>query len=149
MEYEVTKLAREKLQIFEERRKFRIKVIYTSFCIILIILVILSLMTGLPQYAVWSKRLHGQAELAQAESNRKIRILEAHAEEEASKSLSEAEVIRAEGVARANKIIGSSLKDNEGYLRYLWIQGLQQKDHQVLYVPTEANLPILEAGKRP
>ncbi len=44
---------------------------------------------------------------------------------ESAKHLADAEVIRAEGVAKANKIIGDSLKDNEGYLRYLWIQGLQ------------------------
>jgi len=53
-------------------------------------------------------------------------------------------------VAKANKIIGDSLKDNESYLRYLWINGLSEKDNNtVIYVPTEANLPILEAGKRP
>jgi hypothetical protein len=30
----------------------------------------------------------------------------------------------------------------------LWIQGLQDKDNNTIYVPTEAGLPILEAGKR-
>lgn len=33
-------------------------------------------------------------------------------------------------------------------LRYLWIQGLQEgATPQVVYVPTEAGLPILEAGR--
>jgi hypothetical protein len=51
-------------------------------------------------------------------------------------------------VAQANKIIGDSLKDNEAYLRYLWIQNLENsKDRTIVYVPTEANLPILEAGR--
>lgn len=36
---------------------------------------------------------------------------------------------------------------NEGYLRYLWIDKLGA-GNQVIYVPTEAGLPILEAGKR-
>jgi hypothetical protein len=61
--------------------------------------------------------------------------------------LAEADVIRAEGVSRANKIIGDSLQGNEGYLRYLWIQGLQTNQMQVVYVPTEANLPILEVNR--
>ena len=50
-------------------------------------------------------------------------------------------------MARANEIIGSSLKDNEGYLRYLWIQGLKTNNKEVVYVATEANLPILEANR--
>jgi len=62
--------------------------------------------------------------------------------------LADAEIERARGVAGANKIIGESLKNNDAYLRYLWIQGLQDKDNNVIYVPTEAGLPILEAGKR-
>lgn len=96
-----------------------------------------------PIYGVWAQRLSGEAELARAEANRQIRVLEAKAEQEAAKALAEAEVTRAEGVARANKIIGDSLQNNEGYLRYLWIQGLQTNEMQVVYVPTEANLPIM------
>ena len=55
---------------------------------------------------------------------------------------------RAKGVAEANRIIGESLKGNESYLRYLWIQNLESGSNSVVYVPTEAGLPILEAGKR-
>ena len=98
-------------------------------------------------YDVWAERKAGEAELARAESNRQIKTLEARAAMESAKHLADAEVIRAQGVAQANKIIGDSLKGNESYLRYLWIHGLQDGKNQVIYVPTEANLPILEAGK--
>lgn len=50
---------------------------------------------------------------------------------------------------KANEIIGDSLKDNEAYLRWLWIEELSTTQNQVIYVPTESGLPILEAGKRP
>ncbi len=53
------------------------------------------------------------------------------------------------GVARANEIIGKSLEGNEAYLRYLWINGLEQNPNAVIYVPTEGSLPILEAGRFP
>ena len=99
-------------------------------------------------YEVWAERKRGEAELAHAESNRRIKTLEAKAFEESSKYYADAEVIRAIGVAEANKIIGASLKDNEGYLRYLWIHSLENTKDQVIYVPTEAGLPILEAGRR-
>lgn len=63
------------------------------------------------------------------------------------KSLAEAEIIRAKGVAEANRIIGDSLKNNEAYLRYLWIRNLEDGPNQIIYVPTEANLPLLESSR--
>ena len=105
---------------------------------------------GCPKYSVYNQRLQGEAELARAESNRRIAIAEAEAKKESAKQLAEAEVIRAEGVAKANTIIGDSLKNNEAYLRYLYITGLNETDdkgNKIIYVPTEAGLPILEAGR--
>lgn len=99
-------------------------------------------------YDVWSERKSGEAELARAESNRKIKTLEAKAFEESAAYMANAEIIRAKGVAESNKIIGDSLKGNESYLRYLWITSLQTSNKEIVYIPTEANLPILEAGKR-
>jgi|TARA_B100002003_G_C14041045_1_gene501641 hypothetical protein len=32
-------------------------------------------------------------------------------------------------------------------LRYVWIKGLQDGNGERIYIPTEAGLPILEAGK--
>ncbi len=114
-----------------------------------IIIALVSLcLWGCPKYRVYQQALHGQARLREAESSRRILIEEANAKRESAQALAEAEVERAKGVADANKIIGESLKGNEGYLRYLWIQGLQDGSSEVIYVPTEAGLPILEAGKR-
>jgi len=106
-------------------------------------------MWGCPQYNVWQQGLAGEAELKRAEQNRKIKVQEAQAVMDSAKLLADAEVSRAEGVARANKIIGASLHDNEAYLRYLWIQTLEhgKESNTVVYVPTEANLPVLEAGR--
>ena len=101
-----------------------------------------------PIYNVWRAGQSGLAELRKAEQNRQIAIEEAKAKMESAKMLSEAEIVRARGVAEANKIIGDSLKGNEAYLRYLWIDGLNRNNQNVIYVPTEAGLPILEAGKR-
>lgn len=104
-------------------------------------------MWGCPKYNVYVQTLDGQAKLAEAESSRRIAILEAEAKKESAGRLAEAEIARAHGVAEANKIIGASLHGNEAYLRYLWIQNLHESRGQVIYVPTEANLPILEAQR--
>ena len=105
-------------------------------------------MWGCPQYEVYRQGLHGEAKLKEAESSRQIIMQEAKAKREAAKDLAQAEVERAKGVAEANKIIGEGLKDNHEYLMYLWIQNIGDRDNAtVIYVPTEAGLPILEAGR--
>jgi regulator of protease activity HflC (stomatin/prohibitin superfamily) len=103
---------------------------------------------GCPQYNVYQQRLAGEAELAKADYTRRTAVLEAQAKLDSASKLADAEIARARGVAEANKIIGISLKDNEAYLRWLWIEALQNGKNSVIYVPTEAGLPILEAGKR-
>jgi len=118
-----------------------------------------AMMAGCPRYRVWQKGLAGKAQLKEAEWNRQIKIEEAHAKQKSAKLLGQAniteaeyaaksEVIRAKGVAEANRVIGKSLKDNEAYLRYLWIQGLHDGSSETIYIPTEANMPILEANRR-
>ena len=124
--------------------------VITLGIIILFIMIALGLW-GCPQWNVYESRLNGEAQLAEAESNRKIAIAEAEAKKESAKALADAEIIRAKGVAEANRIIGDSLKQNEGYLRYLYIQSLSEAETQgnkVIYIPTEAGLPILEAGRK-
>jgi hypothetical protein len=124
----------------------------TKFMIALLGIVLIAVigfaMWGFPNYNVWQQSLAGEAELVRAQQNRQIRIEEANAELEAAKALAAAEVERAKGVAEANAIIGESLQGNEAYLRYLWINGLHDGSSEVIYIPTEANLPILEATRK-
>src|ERR1700761_9506745 len=105
-------------------------------------------MWGLPIYHVYSSRLSGEADLANAEYSRQVAVREAQAKLDSAYLLARAEVELAKGVAQANKIIGDSLKNNEAYLRYLFVNGLENTHDQVIYVPTEAQLPVLEATRR-
>lgn len=104
-------------------------------------------MYGCPRYNVYQQRMEGQAILAHAQSSREVAVAEAKAKMESAELLAEAEVSRAKGVAAANKIIGESLKGNEAYLRYLWVNNLAETKNEVIYVPTETGLPVLEAGR--
>lgn len=105
-------------------------------------------MWGCPQYNVYSSRMDGEAQLAHAEYAKKVQVQDAMAKLEAAKSLADAEIERARGISEANKIIGNSLKGHEEYLRWLYIEGLKDNPaEQVIYVPTEAGLPVLEAGR--
>ena len=100
---------------------------------------------GGPQYNVWQQSLAGKAELQKAEFTRQVAVLEAQAKKDSAQQLADAEVIRAQGVAKANQIIGNSLKDNREYLQYLYITGLEEgsnKGNVTIYVPTEGGMPV-------
>jgi regulator of protease activity HflC (stomatin/prohibitin superfamily) len=108
-----------------------------------------ALMAGIPVYKVWKAEKTGEAEYAQAEQNRRIKILEAQAAKESATLNAEAEVEKAKGLAQANAIVAEGLEGHDEYLRYLWITHLESGEgKEVIYIPTEAGLPILEAGKR-
>lgn len=131
----------------EEERAYMTKFIFKIAGAGVILITLLA--GGCPVYSVWQQGLVGEAELARAEQNRQIKIQEAQAVQESASYLAKAEVLRAQGVADANDIIADGLGGPEGYLRYLYIDGLKDSDNlQIIYIPTEAGIPMLEAGKR-
>lgn len=141
--------------------------------LVLLIILGLVIIAGLfwvwPKYTVYKKEMDGIAALKEAEWSKQILIEEAKAREQAAlmqakakvtlaqaegearivqaKAEGQADIERAKAAAEANRIIGQSLKGNEEYLRYVWIKGLQDGNGERIYIPTEAGLPILEAGK--
>lgn len=108
---------------------------------------------GCPQYGVYQQRLSGEAELANAEYSKKVAVQSAQAKFDSADLLAKADVRRAQGVAAANKIIADGLGGPEGYLRWKYIEMLEETANSpgktIIYVPTEAGLPILEAGRKP
>lgn len=104
---------------------------------------------GWQYFKVFKAEYSGKAVLAEAEYSRQVAVKEAQAKKDSAVLLAEAEVSRAEGVAKANKIIADGLGGPEGYLRYLYIHMLEENPgNQIIYIPTEAGLPILEAGRQ-
>lgn len=119
---------------------------FGSFAAWFVLGVVLGGMYGCPKYNVWSQEMAGKARLAEAESSRRIAVLEARAKQDSAVALKAAEITRAQGAAESAKIIRASLTPE--YLRYLWILGLQDSNGETVYIPTEAGLPVLEIGRR-
>ena len=97
---------------------------------------------GCPKYNVYSSELSGKAQLVKAEQNRKILITQAQAEKEA-----------AQARADAIKIVGKAAQEYPEYRQQEFLGAFAEalKDgaiDQMIYVPTEANIPIMEAGKK-
>lgn len=109
----------------------------------LLILLVGGGMWGCPQYNVYSQRLDGEAILNKAESTRRALVVQAQAEKDAA-------LLRAEAI----KIVGQAAKEFPEYRQQEFIGAFAQalesgKIAQIIYVPTEANIPIIEAGRRP
>jgi hypothetical protein len=111
-----------------------------------IMIVVFGGLYGCPRYNVWQQEMSGKAEFAKAEQNRRIKIEEAKANQEAEKLNAQAEVERAKGAAEAIKIENGSI--TPAYIQYLWVrQQNNLNDKTVIYIPTETNLPVLEASR--
>lgn len=131
----------------EELKKelqFRIKILaWASITMLILVAIIVTWMAVMPRYRVWSQEMRGKAAFAEAEQNRKIQIEEAKANLEAQKLNSQAEVERAKGMAEAIEIENGKLTDK--YIQYLWVRNMEENVNEKIYIPTEANLPLLEA----
>lgn len=111
------------------------------------VVVLVGIFAVIPYYNVWQQEMSGKAEFAKAEQNRKIKIEEAKANLEAEKLNAQAEIERAKGAAEAIKIENGSI--TPAYIQYLWVrQQSNLNDKTVIYIPTETNLPILEASRQ-
>ena len=125
----------------------KIFILWVILAIVIVALVIIAWIL-IANINVYTKELSGKAQLRESEWSRQVAVEEARARQESAKLDAQAEVERAKGVREANEIIAGSLVGNEEYLRYLWIDRVAGSEN-VIYVPTEAALPILEAGLRP
>ncbi len=110
--------------------------------VVIVAVIIAAAMFLMPKYRVYSQELRGQAALAEARSSKQVQVEQARGELESSKLRSE-----------AIKIIGKAAQEYPEYRNQEFIgafgEALREGQiEQIIYVPTEANIPILEAGKR-
>lgn len=104
---------------------------------------------GYPIWRVWASQKAGEADLQQAHKEQQIQVSKAQGRLDAAKLNKDAAVIEAEAVSLQIEKIGAKLTDHDLYLKWQWIKMMEERpDASVIYIPTEAGLPILEAGKR-
>jgi len=109
--------------------------------ILAFVLVIVAGIAGCPPYNVWKTKLEGKAELMRQEQTRLIIVEQAKAEEQS-----------AQHRANAIGIIGEAAKKYPEYRQQEFIgafaEAMSNGDiEKIIYVPTEAGIPITEAGR--
>lgn len=110
--------------------------------------VIAWLLIGYPIWHVWASRKAGEADLQKANNEQQIQIAVARARFDAAELNKKAAIVEAEAVAEQIKRIGDQLTQHDLFLRWQWIKMMEDRTGETIYVPTEANLPLLEAGRR-
>lgn len=96
---------------------------------------------GIPTYGVWQQEMQGKSTLARASQERQVQIEQARAERDAA-------ILRAEAI----QIVGKAAKDFPEYRTQEFMGAMGEalnngQIEQMIYVPTEANIPITEATR--
>jgi hypothetical protein len=109
--------------------------------VVMILLPLGSLFWLIPTYKVWNAGKQGEAILRQAESTKLVMIEQAKAELEASK-------LRAQAI----ETVGAMAQKYPEYRQQEFIAAFGEalnsgQVEQIIYVPTEANIPIVETRK--
>lgn len=136
-------------ELDNEQKFFRRCVIWVSTGIIVVVIFFIGIIFAwkavTPKLNLYKANTENQKVISQQRAQSDAAVYAALSTVTQSKAMAEAEVERAKGAAQAQEIIANTL--TEPYLRYLYIQGLGTSSHEVIYLPTEAGLPILEAGR--
>jgi len=112
-----------------------------SFGTLILIVLVGAGMAGCPTYNVYSARMEGEAVVARANGAKMALVAQATAERDAAQ-------LRADAI----KIVGQAAKDFPEYRQQEFIGSFAEALHQgkisqIIYVPTEANIPIIEARR--
>ena len=112
------------------------------------VVLLIAYLWGFPVYRVWFAHKRGEADLAKAQNEQQIQVAQAKGRLAAADLNKAAAIIEAEAVAEQIKRIGENLNEHDLYLRWQWIKMMEDRQQgTTIYVPTEANLPILEASR--
>lgn len=102
-----------------------------------------------PVWKVWASHKDGQADLQRAKNEQQIQIAQAQSRLDAASLNKEAAIIEAQAVAAQINEIGKQLTEHDLYLKWQWIKMMEDRHDKssTIYVPTEANIPIMEASR--
>jgi hypothetical protein len=111
-------------------------------------IILLWVLVGYPRWRVWASHQEGLADLQRAKNEQQIQIAQAQSRLDAAELNKKAAVIEAQAVALQIQEIGQQLTTHDLYLKWQWIKMMEERpDSSTIYVPTEANMPILEAAR--
>lgn len=108
------------------------------------LLILVSKAVG-PQLNLYRANTEKQAVIAEQKAQSEAAEFAARSAVTQAEAKAEAMIIEARALAESQEIIAATLTPE--YIRYLYIKAIENNPNQVIYVPTEAGMPILESGR--
>jgi hypothetical protein len=98
-----------------------------------------------PKMNLYRSNTEKQSVIKEQEAKSEAEVFAAQKRVIAAEAEAEARIIEAESIAQSQQIISETLTPE--YLRWRFYEVLSTTDGQIIYVPTEAGLPITEAPR--
>ncbi len=86
-----------------------------------------------PYISIWKAEVQGRAKLRKEHYNQETAVIQAYSKKEIAQLIAESEVIKAQGIAKANKIIGESLANQNICLRCMWMKELKKNNEDIYF----------------
>lgn len=116
--------------------------------VIVVIAMIVWSLWGYPIWRVWEQQKQGEADLQQAHKEQQIQVSKAQGRLDSAELNKKSAIIEAEAVSLQIERIGKQLTEHDLYLKWQWIKMMEERpEASTIYIPTEANMPILEANR--
>ncbi|WP_162941578.1 hypothetical protein [Desertimonas flava] len=113
--------------------------------IVAIVLVIVGWKVVSPKLNLYRSNTEKQSVIAEQEAISQAEVYAAQKRVTAAEAEAEARIIEAESIAESQRIISETLTPE--YLTWRFYEVLATTENEIIYVPTEAGLPILEAAR--
>lgn len=137
---------RRKAAYYDDTSKFvKWGAIGTVGVLVLVLGIVFLFRAAGPQLNLYKANTEKKAVIAEQRAKSEAAEFAARSAVTQAKAKAEAMVIEATALAESQRIIAATLTDE--FVRYLYIKAIEGNPNQVIYVPTEAGLPILEAGR--
>lgn len=98
-----------------------------------------------PRLNLYKANTEKQAVIAEQKAQSEAAEFAARSAVTQAEAKAEAMIIEANALAESQAIIAETLTPE--YVRYLYVKAIENNTNQVIYIPTEAGMPILESGR--
>lgn len=98
-----------------------------------------------PRLNLYKANTEKQAVIAEQKAQSEAAEFAARSAVTQAEAKAEAMIIEARALAESQAIIAETLTPE--YVQYLYVKAIEDNPNQVIYIPTEAGMPILESGR--
>lgn len=144
---ELNELRRQAAENGSDRALARRIIIGCCAVIVTILLVILAWKLVTPRINLYKSNTEKQAVIKEQEAISEAAVFAAEKRVIQASAEAKARLIEAQAIADSQKLIAATLTPE--YLQWRYYEVLAVTNNQIIYVPTEAGLPITEANRLP